>query len=63
MEDNISVSDLDQLKLKLTILKGKISLAQDFLKQVQDEVYSIHEIILDHEDLQFEKIQLYINQL
>lgn len=63
MQKHISNQDLSQVKLRLACLKSKISLAQEFLKQVQDEVYLLQESVLDDEDIALDKLQIYINQL
>jgi hypothetical protein len=63
MENHTHTRDFDQLKLNLAVLKNKISLAQEFLNQVQEEAHNLQEAIFDEEDRAMEKIQLYVNQL
>lgn len=63
MKYSDEAQQLNQLKLKLHVLKKKISLAQSFLKQVQEEVYLIQEAIFDEEDRAMENIHIYVNQL
>lgn len=63
MKNHIHTRDFDQLKLNLSVLKNKISLAQEFLNQVQEEAHNLQEAIFDEEDRAVEKIQLYVNQL
>lgn len=63
MKNSTSSHDLTQIKLNLAVLKNKISIAQDFLNQVQEEAYRLQEAIFDEEDNETDKIQIYVNQL
>jgi hypothetical protein len=63
MEHSKHVHDLNLLKFKLSVLKNKISLAQSFLKQVNEEVYFLQEAIFDEEDRAMDNIKIYSNQL
>lgn len=63
MQNSTHARDLNQLKLGLEVLKSKISLAQEFLRQVQEEAYNLQEAILDEEDLAMDAIQIYVNNL
>jgi hypothetical protein len=56
MNHFIRARDLDQLKINLLILKNKISLAQDFLKQVSDEADHLQEVIFDQEEREFDQL-------
>jgi hypothetical protein len=63
MHDITDRRDLAQLKLSLSILKNKISLSQEFLKQAQDEAYRLQEALFDFDDSHMDKIQLFVNNL
>mgnify|MGYP001563083595 CR=1 FL=1 len=63
MDDTTRRRDLTQIKLALSVLKNKISLAEHFLTQAQAEVYRLQEVIFDEEDAVMDKIQIYVNQL
>ena len=63
MNNSAHTHDLDQLKLNLMVLKNKISLTQDFLKQVSIEADRLQEFIFDEEDRELDKIQIYFNKI